>query len=273
MRYEPHDSLAGRPHVIVDGYPTTGTVLTLSHWRGSGTPEVLKDDLSTQIAFRYLDHPELRAGAELVSNNHFDQDGACGIFAVLHADEALARRDRIVDVASAGDFETYRDRDSARIAFALASIGSYEEALPRMAELFDHPSRFESLWAAEDTRLSESLAALDGGRVAIEERPDIDLAIVTVAPGALAHPFAIHNATSCMRVLEVHASSYRLYFRYETWVDYRSRSLAPRPDLNVLAKELNEIEPGWSGDDGLERDGDSAIPAAEFRTMVERALR
>src|ERR1051325_10645533 len=191
MRYEQHDKLGGRPNVIVDGYPTNGTVLTLSHWPGSGTPDVLKADLSTQIAFNYLDHPELTADAELVSNNHFDQDGACGIFAVLRPEEALARRERVVDVASAGDFETYRDRDSARIAFALASLGSYERAFEAMPAIFDAPRNFEALWRDEDARLDESLRAIDDGRVTIEERPDIDLAIVTVRDGALAHPFAI----------------------------------------------------------------------------------
>jgi hypothetical protein len=98
MHYVAFDELAGRPNVIVDGYPTEGTVLTLSHWVGAGTPEELADDLSTQIAFRYLDRPAMHVSADAVSNNHFDEDGLCGIFAVLHPHEALARRDRLIDV-------------------------------------------------------------------------------------------------------------------------------------------------------------------------------
>ncbi|MGH2829107.1 MAG: DUF6687 family protein [Actinomycetota bacterium] len=73
MRYIPWDDLDGRPSIVVDGYPAEGTVLTLSHWRGAGTPEELADDLSTQIAFRYLDRPDLAVVADAVSNNHFDE--------------------------------------------------------------------------------------------------------------------------------------------------------------------------------------------------------
>src|SRR5687768_1250126 len=115
MEYVAWDELGGRPSIIVDGYPAEGTVLTLSHWRGSGSPEELADDLSTQIAFRYLDRPDLAVDAEAVSNNHFDEDGLCGIFAVLHPGEALARRDRLIQVASTGDFDTFQDRDMARV--------------------------------------------------------------------------------------------------------------------------------------------------------------
>ena len=116
MRYVPWDELKGRPNIIVDGYPADGTLITLSHWRGSGSPEELADDLSTQIAFRYLDRPDLKVDAELVSNNHFDEDGLAGIYAILHPDEALAHRERIIDVASAGDFGVFTDRGAARRA-------------------------------------------------------------------------------------------------------------------------------------------------------------
>src|SRR5438309_948341 len=105
MRYVAWDELGGRANVIVDGYGTEGTVLTLSHWPGSGTPEALADDLSTQIAFRYLDDPSFHVDADAVSNNHFDEDGLCGIFALVHPHEALEQRTLLIDVASAGDFE------------------------------------------------------------------------------------------------------------------------------------------------------------------------
>ena len=38
-------------------------------------PEALRADLSAEMAFRYLEHPEpLHGDATVVSNNHFDQD-------------------------------------------------------------------------------------------------------------------------------------------------------------------------------------------------------
>src|SRR5207237_7445514 len=124
-----------------------GTALTLSHWRGSGSPEELAADLSTQIAFRYLDRPDLRVDVEAVSNNHFDEDGLCGIYAVLNPDEALARRALIEDVAGPGDFEIYRDRKAVRIAFALKAYAD-EDRSPLGADVFaqSYPKQSAALY-------------------------------------------------------------------------------------------------------------------------------
>jgi hypothetical protein len=288
VRYAPYDELTGRPNIVVDGYPAEGTVLTLSHWRGSGSPEELAADLSTQIAFRYLDRPDLRVEAELVSNNHFDEDGLCGIYAVLNPEEALARRALLEDVAAAGDFGTFRDRAAARIAFALGayadedrsplaaevfaapypkqSAALYSELLERLPELLDDPDRFRALWEDADARLQRDGERIASGEIRIEERPEIDLAIVTVPegsddedPGTVeggewsggCHPFAIHNATERHRILIVSGRRYLLRYRYETWVRYVSRRTMPRVDLTPLAATLTERETRgrWTFDD------------------------
>jgi hypothetical protein len=62
MRFVPFHQLDGQPHVVVDGGPTDGTRLTLSHWPASPTPVDLLDDLSAQIAFRALERPGLLDG-------------------------------------------------------------------------------------------------------------------------------------------------------------------------------------------------------------------
>ena len=92
----------------------------------------------------------------------------------------------------------------------------------------------------------------------ITELTDIDLAVVRagVAAGRASrfasnehigvHPMAVHNATSCMRLLEAHGRSYTYTDRYETWVQYRSRPLLPRRDLRPLADELSSIDAGGS---------------------------
>ena len=43
---------------------------------------------------------------KMIPNNHFDPDGLASAFVLLYPDEARARRRRVVDVASAGDFAT-----------------------------------------------------------------------------------------------------------------------------------------------------------------------
>src|SRR5689334_15425029 len=82
MRYVPFDDLGDTPHIIVDGDGNAHTTLTLSHWPGSPTPEPLKDDLSAQIVFHYLDRPEWHVPVSAVSNTHFDEDGLVGIYAL-----------------------------------------------------------------------------------------------------------------------------------------------------------------------------------------------
>ena len=66
------DSDAGVPNVVVDGSPTSGTLLCLSHWPGIGSPAPFAADLSAEMAFLYLDAFDHHPGAEAVSNNHFD---------------------------------------------------------------------------------------------------------------------------------------------------------------------------------------------------------
>ena len=314
MRYVAWDELGGMPNVIVDGYPAEGTVLTLSHWRGSGSPDELADDLSTQIAFRYLDRPDLAVEVEAVSNNHFDEDGLCGIFAVLSPGEALARRDMLIDVASTGDFDVYRSRDAARVRFALGayadeersplgeaffarpyprvSAGLYEELLPRVAEMVDRPERSRALWEAEDAWLARDEERLSTGAITIEERPQIDLAVVTLPDDAPdeggesllgCHPAAVHPATLMNRVLVVRGNRYLVRYRYETWVRYVSRPTMPRIDLTALAEQLSAREPGsarWVFEGvenitpSLRLDGaeESAIAPEEFVATVEAFL-
>lgn len=266
MEFAPHDELGTTPNIVVDGFGTASTVLTLSHWPNSGTPEELADDLSTQIAFRYLDRPRMHVDAQYVSNNHFDEDGLCGILAVLDPGAAGPWRERLIDVASAGDFGTYRHRNAARIAFALTAYADedlspmgaalfaspypvqtavlYEELIPRLPEMLDHPEHYRPLWEDEDDRLDVDEARVAGGEIDIDERPEVDLAIVRLPEDRTdgCHPMALHNATRRMRVLEMQDRRYRLRYRYETWVHYISEPVAPRVDLAPLASRLNEFE-------------------------------
>jgi len=59
VRFVPYHRIGGEPNVIVDGSATDGTVLALSHWPGTETASAYWADLSAEMAFRYLDQPEL----------------------------------------------------------------------------------------------------------------------------------------------------------------------------------------------------------------------
>ena len=284
MRFEPYDDLAGRPNLILDGSPTAGTALTVTHWPGFPPPEEVAADLSAQMAFRLLERPEVVPdGVQLVSNNHFDQDGLVSIFAVTAPEAATARRARLEDVASAGDFATFRDRDAARLSMAISAVATgaepslpalpepypertavlYTEALGRLAAWCDRPGLVRHLWADEDDSLTRSDAAFDSGAATVEERPEVDLAVVAVDEGAPdagghrfggdwvggLHPMAVFSRTDRHVVATVRGRHYVVEQRYETWVQLRSRPLRLRRDLAPLAARLQDEEMGdavWS---------------------------
>ena len=278
VAFVPYDDLAGRPHIVVDGSATTGTVLTLSHWPGSPTPPTLAADLSAEIAFRYLDQPALHVDVEAVSNNHFDLDGLVGVLALVRPESALARRSLLEEVARVGDFAVSTDERAARIAaalgtfaepstsplpagsftgpYALLAAALYGELLDRALDVVDRPDSHRSLWEEDEDRRRRTEAALASGAIGVEEVPALDLAVVTIAAGtgplgqprftggatAGWHPLPVHNATTGLRLLVVQDAGCELRLRYESWVSLRSRRPLPRVDLAPLAARLDEAE-------------------------------
>src|SRR4051812_9545448 len=199
MRFLPYQS-ATVPNIVVDGAGNSHTVLTLSHWPKSGSPNALKGDTSAAIVFNYLDSPEYHVEAEVVSNNHFDEDGLVGIFALLQPLVAQRHRDLLIDVAQAGDFGVFERRHAARMAFVLSAYADPESS-PLPPALFSRPSAelasglyvelldvlprlmiavedYRSLWEREDAKLTASEELIERGLITIEEQPDLDLAVV-----------------------------------------------------------------------------------------------
>ncbi|MGF1596265.1 MAG: DUF6687 family protein [Acidimicrobiales bacterium] len=283
LRYVPYAETHDRPNVVVDGAPNAASVLSLSHWPGLAQPPGIGADLSAQMVFRHLDGPgPAAAGAEVVTCDHFDQDGLVSVFALVDPQRAVAHRSLLIDVAAAGDFATYRHRAAARASMALWTYGHAEQSplaaelaalddaadrdallfttlLPLLVELVTTPEGHRHLWAEEDERLAASERAIATGAAIIDERPDLDLVIVTVpgdgvdrsghrfGTGAMElrpiHPMAINNASGRFRQLFVDDRCYRYVDRYETWVQYRSRRPLPRVDLRPLAEALTAVEP------------------------------
>jgi hypothetical protein len=177
----------------------------------------------------------------------------------------------------------------------------YTELLGRLPELCDQPERWHELWRDEDATLLESAAVIASGAVCIEEVPDLDLAVVTVPPDAPSagghrfggdwvsglHPMAVHAATDRGALLTVRGRHYELAYRYESWVQFRSRAVRPRVDLGPLAERLNEAETAAGGSalwtaqpvSGLTPvlaqppESESSLDAAVVRAEVERHLR
>lgn len=264
MKYVPYSQLSGVPHIIVDGPAQNGTVLTLSHWPGSESPPEFRADTSTEMVLNYLARPEAQkkyAKVNVVSNNHFDEDGLCAVWAMLHPKLALERRDLLIDVATAGDFSTYRRPQAAKIVFTIRSYADavhspiagelqrddgsgssrYQAILPLLKGFLDDTDRYGPYWSAEWAAMLESKTAMVMGEVELREVPQVDLAVART-PRPL-HPMVLYNQTERLRVLTVLPGGYYLLrYRYETWVQFSSRPVMPRLDLAPLLPRLQSLE-------------------------------
>ena len=308
MRYLPYAAASSEPNVIVDGMANDRTLITLSHWRRSGTPADLMADTSAAIVFNYLDRPDrpdLHVPADVVSNNHFDEDGLVGIYALLEPDAAASRRDLLIDVAQSGDFGVCRRRRAARIAFAISAHadparspfprplfdrptpqveeGLYRALLDVLPRLLADVDEYRSLWGPEDAALTNTEHLFDAGRITIEEQPELDLAVVRGPSAGEWHPMAVHTRTAATRLLLVHGPRVEFRYRYESWVQMASRRPALRVDLTALAGEMTR-EDGADGRwrfEGVEhitprmyREGGASILTPEdIRRRLEAALR
>jgi len=279
-RYVPTQLLDGRPHLIVDGAPRPGTVCTLSHWPGTPTPDVLRADLSAEIALRALARPDLVAEVDAVSIDHYDEDGVVALALLVIDGLADAHGVALVEAARVGDFGVVTDRRHALVAFALAALVDAErtpvpglrpgrrpedwlevcsaaatEALIRLPTLVAAPEDHEALWHDEAAAYDAALDAIVSGRVTVDEHAGADLAVVRLAgaaddpavraagwAGRPVHPAAVHSATACTRVATLWGRRYELRYRYETWVRLETHRPRRRVDLTRLAAQLTAQE-------------------------------
>ena len=277
-RYWPYSQLGEQPNIVVDGQQQKATVLTLSHWPWNSTPQELLRDTSTDIAFAYLDAPEHHVDIGLVSNSHYDEDGVLSMYCLVDPQNALAHRELMIGASRAGDFAIYSDPNAAKLSFVMAAhadpeltpfdpaifsgsdagqvAGLYTSMLARLPELLDNIEGHRQYWEAEWAHIRESEAAIENGRVVIDELPELDLAIVRIPDDMpvrtvrryltrwqrSVHPFAVHNITDCSRLVWIKGESLEFQYRYESWVQLASRRPLLRVDMTGLAEQLCEIE-------------------------------
>ena len=287
-RYMPYAEAANAANIMIDGGSNEHTVLALSHWPKSGTPGPLKADTSVEIVFRYLDTPSFHQPVEVVTNDHFDEDGLIALFVIIDPETALAHRDLLCDASHAGDFATYRSRQAARIAFTLSALAQketstlpaaafpddymaygaemYTRLIPMIADITARTDNYRELWALEDELLDDSERAIDKGEISLEEDGDADLMVVRIPSSrrdprfaqnrsVLCHPMAIHNRTHCNRVATVCGRHLWFGYRYESWVQMITDPPPQRRDLKPLAEALTGLETGaavWQFD-GVEQ--------------------
>ena len=282
VRYVPYKELDSRPHAIVDGPPLASTVLTLSHWPNNQTPGSLQRDTSTQTVFAYLDAPDMHRQVDIVSNNHFDEDGLFSMFAFCNPELAGEYRALLETGGLAGDFglvgETDAEMDAARLCFVIEGFTDpavsplpekifrscedrriasfYPEMLARLPDILVDLGRYEMFWREQFEHLEFSRSLIATGKVEIEERPEYDLAIVRIpddlpertvrrylnAEQAAVHPFAINSVTRRNRILRMYRGGFDFHYRYESWLRFKSWRPMLRVALEGIADRLNEAE-------------------------------
>jgi hypothetical protein len=319
LRFVPYGEVGDRPNIVVDGSSLPSTVLTLSHWPNNSTPERFKRDTSTESALAYLESDDPRREADIVTNNHFDEDGLFSMFALLDPRRARPHRQILADASRAGDFGTFRHRDAARLCFVVeahadpelsplprSTFGGppaarvaalYRQILPLLPDWLARLDTYRRYWLQQDEHLEASEALVAGGQVVVEEEPDLDLAIVRVPAQmpsrtawrylrreqAVIHPFAIHNATRCTRLVLIQGRRIDVQYRYESWVQLASRRPAMRVDLAPFSRWLNarERNGSWRWDNSLDiaprlrlaERMPSSMPPGLFMRQLRRELR
>ena len=265
MEFRAYYELEGQPNIIVDGSPHKDSVLVLSHWKGSGTPQEYIRDTSAEIVLDYIEKNELPLEANCVSNDHFDEDGLIGIFSVLNRDYALARKDALIDIAEAGDFRKFKHYDSAKVIFCISKLlekqskfisediyskpypeyaaECYRKTLEILPSIVEDINKYEKYWIDEFVFLKQSEDRIKSGEVTISEMPENDLAVVTLLNERDSiHEMAINNQTNKTQIVMRQGQKFSFMYRYETWVQYKSFAYPLRVNLSPLAQTLNKLE-------------------------------
>lgn len=285
MRFEFYsDAIADVPKLSVDG--TVDNSIHFSHWQGNHTPTEVKADTSTEIALNLVASPDkgkLIHDVDLVTNNHFDTDGALSVWTVLNGERALDFKQILIDAAEAGDFSEFSSVNGVRVSLAIqgsdgaapegetgsplarqlaaASVDddarAYELVLPELENLLTDVSRYESLWRDGWKNIETALESFAIGASTVTEL-ESKLSLVTLAPEIFSGRFSPTKHAAPFTAISNHAKGelflvsipaaggwfYRLDYPYYSWAETVVRPKIARRDLSAALQRLNELENG-----------------------------
>ncbi|MFQ5580604.1 MAG: DUF6687 family protein [Nitrospiria bacterium] len=268
------EAMKGVAKISVDGIVPQS--FHLSHWKGNKTPTPLKADTATEIAMRYISHPDRKSffpQVNILTNNHFDTDGLLSVWALLHPHKAEPISGRLIAAAEAGDHSIFSSEegvqvnllinalcrsDESPIASQLTSAtgpkeASYYKALfPLLPDLFRKKDDYRSLWQKPFDEILLSMELFEKGIIGLEEHPEAGLSVVIdeqrPAREAIDH-FCQGNLFLVIedREREEGGFAYELEYRYYAWAETVTRPLIPMLPMEALAEHLNGQEGSAEG--------------------------
>lgn len=252
--------------------------LNLSHWPGNRTPARFRHDLSTGMCLQLAeakDRADLLAGITTVTNNHWDTDGACSVFAVINPGIALAHGQLLLSAAGAGDFGLMTTPEGLKVDLTLTALtkrhespvasdkfkndverrqAQYEFMLEMMPSLLANPDLHADWFAREFWTIQQDLRALREEDVEVERFDALDFAVLTTDRPL--HDTAVNTSVGTDRILTVQTGDkgycYELRLTTLSWFDLVSGPPRHRPDWSELLGTLKEEAVGegeWKADD------------------------
>jgi hypothetical protein len=266
-----HDGLDPAVCLSVDG--GAPGALNLSHWPGNRTPDRFRHDLSTGsclLLAKAQDREEILRDITTVTNNHWDTDGVCSVFASLYPAPALAHGQLLLEAALAGDFAVYTTPEGVKLDLTLTALtkhanspvasakytndvqrrqAQYDYAMELLPALLVNPDLHLEWISAELGRIQSDLRRLREEDASVERFDALDF--VVISHDAPLHPMAENTEAGCDRILSVerrdHGFCYRLRLSTLSWFDLQGLR-RERPDWLPLLQELRAAAPGDGGD-------------------------
>ncbi|MCA8947360.1 MAG: hypothetical protein KDB29_14090 [Planctomycetes bacterium] len=285
--------------------------LNLSHWPGNRTPVRFRHDLSTGMCIKLAeskDRLETLRGITTVTNNHWDTDGACSVFAVMQPALALVNAPTLLSAAIAGDFGQFGTPEGVKLDLTLTALtkrhdspvasdrftddlerrqAQYEYALELIPRLLVNPDLHADWFAQEFWSIQQDLRTLREDDAELERFDTLDFCVVTSDRDL--HETAVNTVTGCDRILSVVTGDdggYRYKLRLTTlsWFDLLTGPPRQRLDWSDLNDRLNEEAAGpdgrWVCDDlkdptpalGFMNDAGELVPNTVRPETVKRLI-
>ncbi|MFQ5597794.1 MAG: DUF6687 family protein [Nitrospiria bacterium] len=268
------DAMKDVAKISVDGLVPNS--FHLSHWKGNQTPVPLKADTATEIAFRYISHPDRKSffpQASIITNNHFDTDGLLSVWTLLNPRKAEPMAGRLISAAEAGDFSIFSSEEGVQINLLIHGLcqarkgpisdiidaysgpreaAYYKGLLPLIPDLFRKKDDYRSFWGPPFEAILHSMDLFEKGVVGVDEYEEEALSVIMDESRPARQAIDHYCQGDLILVVEDREKNeggfgYELEYRYYSWADTVTRPPIKTIDMVPLAKTLNRLDSAASG--------------------------